>query len=59
MANMKPIGTKILVFDENSSEVATIAGYELREKATYLIVNDGICETKINVERENKAFEYI
>ena len=59
MANMKPIGTKILVFDENDSEIATIVGYEIRENATYLIVDNGICETKINVKCENKAFEYI
>lgn len=56
---LKRIGTKIQIFDENDSEVATIVGYEIRENATYLIVDNGICETKINVERENKAFRYI
>jgi len=56
---MKPIGTKIEILDENDSEVAIITGYEIRKNATYLIVDNGIHETKVNIMCENKAFKYI
>lgn len=56
---LKPIGTRITILDENDSEVATITGYEIRNNATYLIVDNGIHETKVNSMCENKTFKYI
>lgn len=57
--NVKPIGTEVTVFVENGEETAVIVGYESRENESYLIVDNGISETKVNVARENKAFKYI
>lgn len=51
------IGTKVKLLDEN--EIVEILGYEIRKDVTYIIVENGDLESKINILNEGRSFEVI
>ena len=55
---MRAIGTHIQYLI-GECETVLIVGYEIRNKATYVIVNDGIFETKVNILNENRVFKFV
>lgn len=54
---MAAIGTKVRILNED--EVVEILGYEIRKDATYIIVENGQLESKINILNEGRIFEVI
>lgn len=54
---MSAIDAKVKILDEN--KIVEILGYEIRKDATYIIVENGDLESKINILNEGKVFEVI